>query len=62
MASVRLFKAEAGSAAYGSSRKFYRFLRDNLADYPEQKPLLDELSALFEGQGNDSDESEPPAA
>ena len=43
LASVRLFKAGAGSAAYGSSRKFYRFLRDNLADYPEQKPLLDEL-------------------
>lgn len=37
-------------------------VRDNLGNYLEQKPLLDELSALFEGQGNESDELEPSAA
>ena len=56
LATVRLFKAVKGASAYGSSRKFYRFVRDNAADYAELKPLLDELSELFEGQGEEEDD------
>lgn len=58
LAAVRLFKAVKGAAAYGDTRKYYRFLRDNLADYPEMKPLLDELSDLFEGQGEEADDDD----
>lgn len=58
LAVVRLFKAVKGAGTYGTSRKYYRFLRDNLDDYREMEPLLDELGALFEGQGDEGDEDD----
>jgi hypothetical protein len=58
---IRGVKAVCGDARYGKSRRYYKYMQDNLDALPGAESIYTKLEKLFAGQGNHAAKPAPAA-